>query len=712
MDINDAGIAGISLEALIKAADATDPMALGGHVALADLASNGLETLKTVSEKIHQQRDTEARTHTLVALLDEQTMYALGAAWRIQESKVLAFVATMRTVRGVRATVDDILRTIKRAASRQEAQLRERLRTSLGKSQDSRSFKTLANHSDIPKNLKLPPGWDVDSSGVYSIRISENGCEERDLLCPSPMIIVGRSVDIHNGETMLKLAWKRASVWIFKTVPRASVMDARPLVQLAKWDAPISSRNAGTLVQYFSDFEATNLECLPTDNTTGHLGWQTAKGSGGFLLGKNQIGLEDKTIQLVPDEGLDRLSDGWAVAGTWEEWLKTIEPALSRPMLMTAIYASVAAPLIQVLDAPNFIVDWSGETSKGKTTALRVAASVWGCPDERAGGIIYSWDATRVWIEQSAGFVHNLPLILDDTKRSRSNNVVSQVLYDFAFGQGRGRGSPNGVRKQARWRSVLLTTGESPATGFSEDAGTRARVISLKGAPMGEVSTENARAAMSLTLGLLENHGHLGLKLVTHLVNTRHRWDELRAKYRDTRDSYVASAGGNGVAARLAVYVSVLDMAAQIIHELGVPCPTVDPMEMIWESVSEGSREADRPMEALRDMAGWCVANQTRFWGRHETDKMGSPNMPVGGWAGTWKQGEHWESIAIFPSLVRDLLRRWEYDVNGVIESWHRRGALVTNGRSRTRPVSIDGQRARCTVISRSAIDSLIGPDE
>lgn len=421
-------------------------------------------------------------------------------------------------------------------------------------------------------------------------------------------------------------------------------MDARPLVQLAKWDAPVSSRNAGAMVQYLSDFEAENLSRLPTDNTTGHLGWQNANGSGGFLLGKNQIGLEDKTIQLVPDDGLDRLSDGWTTSGSWEGWVKTVECARSRPMLMAAIYASVAAPLIQVLDAPNFIVDWSGETSKGKTTALRVAASVWGSPDERAGGIIYSWDATRVWIEQSAGFVHNLPLILDDTKRCRSHNVVSQVLYDFAFGQGRGRGSPNGVRKQARWRSVLLTTGESPATGFSEDAGTRARVISLKGIPMGSVSAENAQKAMNLSIGLSENHGHLGHRVVTHLVNTRHRWDELRARYREVRDSYVTSAGGNGVAARLAVYVAVLDMAAQIIHELGVPRPTVDPMETIWSSVGEGSIEADRPMEALRDLAGWCVANQTRFWGRHEVDKLGSPNMPVGGWAGAWRQGDGWES--------------------------------------------------------------------
>jgi hypothetical protein len=217
---------------------------------------------------------------------------------------------------------------------------------------------------------------------------------------------------------------------------------------------------------------------------------------------------------------------------------------------------------------------------------------------------------------------------------------------------------------------------------------------------------------MALTIGLAENYGHLGQKLISHLVNSRHNWDELRARYRDIRNSYVASAEGNGVAARLAVYVAILDMTAQIIHELGVPRPTVDPMETIWASVSEGSREADRPMMALRDLFGWCVANQTRFWGRHEVDKLGAPNMPVGGWAGSWKQGDGWGSIAILPSIMRDLLKRWEYDVNGVIESWHRRGALMTNGRSRTRPVSIDGQRARCTVVNREAFDSLIALED
>lgn len=67
--------------------------------------------------------------------------------------------------------------------------------------------------------------------------------------------------------------------------------------------------------------------------------------------------------------------------------LEQLATVLDRPSLWLAIYAALLPPLMGLCpEIPGFTVDWSGTTSHGKTTALRLAASVWGCPDQGPAG--------------------------------------------------------------------------------------------------------------------------------------------------------------------------------------------------------------------------------------------------------------------------------------------------------------------------------------
>ena len=89
MDINDAGLSGTSVTQLIQAANATDPMAIDGQAAMAELAKIGIESLAACHAECSETKDQTARTRVIVSLLDEQTIQALGAAWRYSEPKVL-----------------------------------------------------------------------------------------------------------------------------------------------------------------------------------------------------------------------------------------------------------------------------------------------------------------------------------------------------------------------------------------------------------------------------------------------------------------------------------------------------------------------------------------------------------------------------------------------------------------------------------------------
>ena len=81
---------------------------------------------------------------------------------------------------------------------------------------------------------------------------------------------------------------------------------------------------------------------------------------------------------------------------------------------------ALAPPMLEILGASNFVLDFAGATSSGKTTTLRVAASCWGKPDERSDeSAMHTWDVTRVFLERASTIISGMPLILDDTKRAK-----------------------------------------------------------------------------------------------------------------------------------------------------------------------------------------------------------------------------------------------------------------------------------------------------
>ena len=82
------------------------------------------------------------------------------------------------------------------------------------------------------------------------------------------------------------------------------------------------------------------------------------------------------------DDGDNQLVDGFHAHGTFEGWCEAIRPLRNYPRVQLAIYAALCAPMLEVLDTSNFILSYDGATTGGKTTCLRVAVSLAGCPDE------------------------------------------------------------------------------------------------------------------------------------------------------------------------------------------------------------------------------------------------------------------------------------------------------------------------------------------
>ncbi len=566
----------------------------------------------------------------------------------------------------------------------------------------------------------IPGGYMLTmDAGVQIIYISRIGTETQTI-CSVPLLILERHHDIGSGYERIKLAWFRDGSWKDTAVDRKTIADPRDFITLANLGLPITAMETQDNIKYLAEYEQENLVNIPLIKATAKLGWQP--GGKQFMLGRETI--QAATVgQEVPlevihfrgqDKGDEQIADGFHVEGDYGAWARAINGLYAFSRLMFMFFCSMATPFLEVFKVSNFVVDLAGETSKGKTISLRVAASAWGNPDERTqNSALYTWDQTQVWLERTAGLLNGIPLILDDTKRAKNEEVIGDIIYIHTSGKGRGRGSLQGTREIGSWRSVLLSSGEQSAVDYSKKhGGTRARAISIWGAPFGDIV--DGEFVKGLNAVVLQNYGHAGQRVVQFILDHREDWPVWREAYRELSSFYSQKAGSNTVADRLSDVFALLGVVVPLIHaalpELVPSRPIPEILEDIWGSVIGGAAEADRAKVALSRLWDWAVENQSKFWGRHKTDSQSQPMEPHSGWAGRWDRGKDWKYVAFTRRTMEDLISSFGFDWSGTLETWKRdRGWLELDKQGRNqRQTQISGALVYCYRIPRNVIQDVL----
>ena len=696
-----------------------------------DAVNDGLDLLRVLQ---NQLSSTEKTNHLAAwaAIQRPEALNDIAAAWVADEAQVTGMLAVIEMLPGqvvrTRALRNALKRIVieKRRASldRVIGVVQDNTLISLGIALGAGAPPASLVEPQLLDSLKVPRGYAVDPTGVFKLTVLADGTAASSRVATAPVFIVGRSHDVLTGGAKRVLMWRTPAGWTMRPVDRGVLMNSQKLIGLADLEVPVTSNTSGAVVEWLAEFEAENMHRFGSNQAASRMGWLKQGGIHGFLLPETffttETSEEGSCVELVPQAGLEALLEGWKPSGTWEGWLEAMDTMRPFTPMWLALYASCAAPMLEIIGSPSFVVDFNGETSTGKTTAMRVAASVWGRPADNMPTAMYSWDSTKVFIERICGFLCNLPVILDETKRAKDKQIVRDVVYDFANGQGRGRGSPDGTRQTASWRSIMLTSGEAAATSFSQDGGTRARVLSITGRPMGTNMKAGGPAAELLASQLQEHYGHLGRRLMHYLVSVADQHEALRDVWRETRDQYAAVAK-TAVSRRHAGNLATLHLASTIVHEsLGVPYPEEDPMAFALEAVMQIETEKDRPHAAFIEVIGWCSANQNRFWGRHEVDRDGAPRVPGRGWAGSWGGEDDWKVISLMPHVLREVLEPMGYHVEEVLDRWAERGWIMMSERtsasktakSRTTVVRINGAPMRVYQFSRTSVDNHVADDE
>ena len=581
----------------------------------------------------------------------------------------------------------------------------------------------------VPAEAIVPEGWLLSAEGI-----AKGTSDNAEISITDPMVITRRFTEVDGDAEHLGVAWPRDGRWHEEIVPRMTVAASRTVIDLAAHGAPVTSNNAALVVDYLASFEAHNLELLPRSRVARQLGWQGNGGHDGFLWGERLItdnhaaAAQDTTAGTEPtctasteiifrgaDEGDGQLAAGYCQSGSLEGWCAAVRPIAQFPKVMLGIYAALTPPMLEILNSDNFITSYAGATSQGKTITLRISASCWGCPNEKSTtSAMGTWDATRVWFGRAPAVLNHLPLVVDDTKRAARKEIIAQMIYDVASGRGRGRGSIQGLARNDAFRTVMVTSGEAPITSFSEDGGTRARVLELWASPFGRADAATAQIVNRVNDGVQDHYGHLGPRFVEYLIENRQHWPEWREQYRQLRQQHMDRAGDNSVAARMATHLAAISMTARLVHQaVEMPWAYRDVVSELWVELTAETPEADRAAVALRHVVSWAHGHREQF---HPYTNSGNMTAPSGGWAGRWEleaKAADDAYIGFLPHKLNEILEAGGFEPEPIKRLWFDRQWLKVSKDKHQYRTRLGGASLMYVVaIKRAAIDQVEGPVE
>jgi uncharacterized protein (DUF927 family) len=182
--------------------------------------------------------------------------------------------------------------------------------------------------------------------------------------------------------------------------------------------------------------------------------------------------------------------------GTLEGWQESIARyCAGNSRLAFAVSAAFAAPLLHLAGLEGGGFHFRSESSRGKTTALHVAGSVWGGGD--MGGYIKTWRGTGNGME-ALGLGHCDALLCLDEMSLIDAREAGEAAEMLANGTGKARARQDGLgAPQARWRTLFLSTGEVALADKMAEVGRRARAGQ-------EVRLADIPADAGLGLGIFE----------------------------------------------------------------------------------------------------------------------------------------------------------------------------------------------------------------
>lgn len=530
---------------------------------------------------------------------------------------------------------------------------------------------------EILENDIIPENYQIQQNGWLYKLVEKGRGDDKEIvtvtITSTPPFITKRLKDIESLIISYEMKFKRAGEITTIPVQATEIADSKNIINLANKGLDVDTINRTEMVQFISMFKRLNN--IPDETIATRLGH--VKGCFIHPLINDDIRL------VIHEEGYKQLANAFKTKGNLEDYAeKVFEPIKDSPMVMTFVYASLGSILLHDFKVDPFIVDMASKTSTGKTTALRVASSVWGTEK-----LINEWNTTPIDLERKASILNSFPSMYDDTRKAKPY-LLSDVVYQFSGGKSKGRGNVQSVDIVKNWNNILLSTGETSIVEYgNEKAGVSARVVTLQDNPFND--DVNIRA---LYEGIESNYGHLGLVFIE-------QYSKQKASYKDSFKAYegiyIDKAGENVVMQRVARYFAVLMVAGEILNDIaGFEHDHYKNVDTAFHRMLDTNKTLDKPRELLEGLLEELDASRNSITGAGYGEVYNTELKAI----------FHKDYLCVLSKPMKDYLG---HELRTITKEWEERGYLIAGADRIVKQVKHSGKRYIGYAIKQETIQEL-----
>ncbi len=443
-----------------------------------------------------------------------------------------------------------------------------------------------------------PAGFTLDAGGVWFRGRGKDGdsLEPPFRVCP-PLRVVAYLRDTGNENWGLLLEFEdNDSVTHRWALPwqmlKGSGEEMRGELLRLGFFVPMAGRARTLLGEYLSQARPKQ-----TARSVERVGWHERV----FVMPESTIGEAAEPVFFQCETTAGHI---YRERGELAEWRSDIaDLCRGNSRLVFAISAALAGPLLHWAGDESGGFNLRGPSSCGKTTALRVAASVWGGPS-----YVRRWRATDNALEAIATQHSDSLLVLDELAQI-DPRIAGEAAYMLANGEGKARGGRGGgSRPVLTWRTLFLSAGEVSLAehmrqgGKQSQAGQEARMADVPaeaGTGFGIFeSLHGCASGAALSRALVEScalaYGVAGPAFLRALLPRLDALpDDLKLRRRAFLDRHVPK-GADGQVVRVAGRFALVAAAGELASDMGITG---------WER-GEAERAAERCLLAWIEARG------------------------------------------------------------------------------------------------------------
>lgn len=361
-------------------------------------------------------------------------------------------------------------------------------------------------------------------------------------------------------------------------------------------------------------------------------GWHDSS----FVMPNKTIGNQQEKIIFQSAANTQSTFKQKGSLAAWQEHIA--KPCAGNSRLVFAISAAFASPLLEVTGMESGGVHFRGDSSTGKTTALRVASSVWGGLD-----YMQRWRATDNGLESLAAQHSDCLLVLDELSQV-DPKAAGEVAYMLANGSGKVRSLRTGsMRETASWRLLFLSSGEAGLTehmalaGRKPKAGQEIRLLDIpadagKGCGIFDTLHDHiGGAAFSKVLNeaVSKYYGVAAIEFLNKLIDNL---DKISGHVKKAQKEFIEkhlTEGSAGQAHRAALRFALIAAAGEIATVWGITgwnsgeaMQAADTCFMAWLAQRGGSGNAEERAMLAQVQHFFELHGESRFgdWERPASD--------------------------------------------------------------------------------------------